>query len=180
MYLKYTDFASKTNAGRLKHLKVDNKCVRQYENSADSDDCVVNIFETYSSCIPDHTGKVYFRTLTDNVKSVGWNRLASIIPDMCKAVGIEGRKTGHSGKVTCATSLYRQNFGDQQIQELTGHRSVAALHIYKRTGPDQQHEVSMALLPPVAKKIFYPQKIWLTLYTPYCACALRQSITRII
>ena len=26
VYLEYTDFGSKTNAGGLKHLKVDNKC----------------------------------------------------------------------------------------------------------------------------------------------------------
>ena len=35
VYLEYTDFSSKTNAGGLKHLKVENKCVRQYENPAD-------------------------------------------------------------------------------------------------------------------------------------------------
>lgn len=35
VYLEYTDFGSKTNAGDLKHLKVENKCVRQYENPAD-------------------------------------------------------------------------------------------------------------------------------------------------
>ena len=52
--------------------------------------------------------------------------------------GIDGRKTGHSGKVTCATTLYRQNFGDQLIKERTGHRSLEALHKYKRTGSDQQ------------------------------------------
>ena len=32
----------------------------------------------------------------------------------------------------------------------TGHRSLEALHKYKRTGSDQQYDVSMALLPPVA------------------------------
>lgn len=39
VYLEYTDFGSKTNAGDLKHLKVENKCVRQYENPADPDHC---------------------------------------------------------------------------------------------------------------------------------------------
>ena len=57
-----------------------------------------------------------------------------------------------TGKVTCATSLYQQDFGDQLIKERTGHRSLEAIHKYKRTGSDQQHRVSMALLPPVAKK----------------------------
>ena len=72
---------------------------------------------------------------------------------MCKLAGIDGRKPGHSGKVTCATTLYRQNFGDQLIKERTGHRSLEGLHKYKRTGSDQQYEVSMALLPMVNSKL---------------------------
>ncbi len=71
---------------------------------------------------------------------------------MCKEAGIEGRKTGHSGKVTCATTLYRQDFSDQLIKERTGHHSLEALHKYKRTGPDQQYKVSMALLPQIEGK----------------------------
>ena len=67
---------------------------------------------------------------------------------MCKAASIEGYKTGHSGKVTCATTLYRQGFSDQVIKEHTGHRSLEALHQYKRTSSNQQHEFSLALAPP--------------------------------
>ena len=70
---------------------------------------------------------------------------------MCMAAGIQGRKTGHSGKVTCAITLYHHNFSDQLIKEHTGHRSLEALHKYKRTGSDQQYDVSMALLLPVAE-----------------------------
>ncbi len=70
---------------------------------------------------------------------------------MCKAAGIEGHKTGHSGKVTCATVLYQSDFGDQLIQERTGHRSLEALHKYKRTNSDQQYKVSMALEPKPTK-----------------------------
>ena len=86
------------------------------------------------------------------------NRFSKIIPEMCKAAGIDGRKTGHSGKITCAASLYQQNFDDQLIKERTGNRSLEALHKYKRTGSDQQHQVSMALLPPVAFKKIPPAK----------------------
>ena len=102
----------------------------------------------------------YFHPLPDDGSGVprfgnqpvGRNKLAKIIPDMCKAAGIQGRKTGHSGKVTCATVLHQLNFSDQLIKERTGHRSLESLHKYKRTGFDQQHKVSMALLPPVAKR----------------------------
>ena len=54
--------------------------------------------------------------------------------------------------MTCATVLHQLNFSDQLIKECTGHRSLESLHKYKRTGSDQQHKVSMALLPPVAKR----------------------------
>ena len=112
VYLEYTDFGSKTNAGGLKHLKVENKCVRQYENPANPDHCIVNIFDTYFSFIQDRTGNLYFCPLADDGsgvpkfahQSVGRNRFAKIIPDMCKSVDIGGRKTGHSGKVTSVPS----------------------------------------------------------------------------
>ena len=55
---------------------------------------------------------------------VGRNRLSNIIPDMCEVAGSEGRKTGHSGKVTCDASLYQQDFGDQLIKEQSGHCSL--------------------------------------------------------
>jgi len=54
--------------------------------------------------------------------------------------------------VTCATTLHQLNFSDQLIKECTGHRSLEALYKFKRTGSDQQHKVSMALLPPVSKR----------------------------
>ena len=120
----------------------------------DGEHCVVNIFVNYLQCRDKH---FYHRPLPENgsgcarfgVQPVGRNTLAKIIPDMCKAAGIQGQKTGHSGKVTCATVL---DFSDQLIKERTGHRSLEALHKYKRTGADQQYQVSMALLPPVARK----------------------------
>ena len=43
VYLEYTDFGNKTNRGGLKHMKVDNKAVRQYENTDDGEHCIVNI-----------------------------------------------------------------------------------------------------------------------------------------
>ena len=49
-------------------------------------------------------------------------------------------------------NLYQQNFSDQIIEERTGHRSIEALHKYKRTGTDQKMNVSMALLPKLGKE----------------------------
>ena len=78
---------------------------------------------------------------------IGRNKLAQIISDMCQDDGILGWKTGHSSKATCATSHTSQNFSGQVIKECTGNRSLESLHKYNNTGSDQQHEVSMALLP---------------------------------
>ncbi len=156
VHIEYTDHGSKTNRGGLKHMKVNNKAVRQYENPADAEHCIVNIVERYFSLIPSREGCFYFRPMPNDAagtlrfakQTVGRNTLAKLIPNMCKAAGIEGYKTGHSGKVTCATTLYRQGFSDQLIKERTGHRSLEALHQYKRTGSNQQHELSLALGPP--------------------------------
>ncbi len=142
-------------------MKVENKCIRK--SCADPDRCAVNIFETYSASYQielDSSTSAHCVMMAQVPKfarqAVGRNRLSKIVPKMCKPAGVDKRKTGHSGKVTCATSLYQQNFDDQLIKERTSHRSLEALHKYERTGSDQQHQVSMALLPPVALKKIPP------------------------
>ena len=52
VYIEYTDYGNKTNRGGLRHMKVENKSVRQYENVADPDHCVVNLFVKYFDFIP--------------------------------------------------------------------------------------------------------------------------------
>ena len=109
--IEYTDFGSKTNRGGLKHMKVQNKTIHQYENPDDADHCVVNLFVKCFDFIPNRDGHFYFRPLPNDEsgisrfgkQAVGRNTLAQLIPEMCKAAGIPGCKTGHSGKVTCAT-----------------------------------------------------------------------------
>ena len=94
--------------------------------------------------IPNTDARFYYCSICGNDSGdpkfskqvVGSNKLAKIISGMCKVAGIPSRKTGHSGKETCATTLYQQNFSDQIIKE----------HKYKRTETDQKMNVSMALL----------------------------------
>ena len=47
VYMQYTDYGNKGNRGGLKHIKVDPKVVRQYENTSDPEHCIVNIFVKY-------------------------------------------------------------------------------------------------------------------------------------
>ena len=61
-------------------------------------------------------------------------------------------KLGTRGKLTCATTLYWPHFSDQVIKEHFGHRSLEAVRKYKRTGSDQQYDISMALIPKISKQ----------------------------
>ena len=51
---------------------------------------------------------------------------------MTEKAGIPGFFSNHSLRSTCATSLYHANIGEQVIQEITRHRSLA-VRSYKRT-----------------------------------------------
>ena len=92
VYVEYTDFGSKTNCGGLKHMKVQNKTIRQYENPSDADHCLVNIFVKYVYFIPSRDGHFYFWPLPNDgsgiprfgKQAVGRNTLAQLIPEMCK------------------------------------------------------------------------------------------------
>ncbi len=145
VYMQYTDYGNKSNRGGLKHilrwtLKSSGN-MKVY--TSDPEHCIVNIFVKYLLYLPQDVDDFYCRPLPDDgsgiprygKQPVGRNKLSQIIPQMCKEAGIEGRKTGHSGKVTCATTLYRQDFSDQLIKDRTGHRSLEALHNINELDP---------------------------------------------
>lgn len=58
---------------------------------------------------------------------VGKNKLATVIPEMCKRAWIRGHKTNHSLRATGATELYSAGVPGKIIAEQTGHRSLEAL-----------------------------------------------------
>lgn len=64
---------------------------------------------------------------------------------MCTEANIPGFFTNHSGKRTCATSLYQAGIPEQEIMRRTGHRSVESIRQYKRPSSEMLHEVSGAL-----------------------------------
>ena len=64
----------------------------------------------------------------------------------------ERRFTNHSGKVTCATTLYESGqFDEQAIMSRTGHRNTA-VRKYKRASDRMLQNVSDALQPPLPSK----------------------------
>ena len=50
----------------------------------------------------------------------------------------------HSGKVTCATTLYNKGFDNKAVCGRSGHRS-SAVELYKRPAEQMLSEISMAL-----------------------------------
>ena len=70
----------------------------------------------------------------------------------CKEAGFVGQYTNHSGKVTCATRLFKENIDEQLIKRQTGHRSDA-VRAYKRACSSHDVAVSDALQPLSAKQL---------------------------
>ena len=81
---------------------------------------------------------------------IGVNKLSQIVKTFCEKAGFSGYFTNYSGKVTCATELFKQNIDEQLI---TGHRSQDAVRRYKRPSVEHQMQVSDILQPPVPKKL---------------------------
>jgi len=63
---------------------------------------------------------------------VGINSLNKILPEMCEAAGFK-RKTAHSLRVTCVSSLFNAGMEENLIRERSGHRSNALLQYDKPT-----------------------------------------------
>ncbi len=70
--------------------------------------------------------------------------LSKVIAKLCQAAGLPGHYSNHSLRSTTATRLYDQNLDEQQISEITGHKSVA-IRNYKRILLDKQRQISEVL-----------------------------------
>ena len=81
---------------------------------------------------------------------VGRNKLQTIVKEFCTQAGFSGYYTNHSGKVTCATILFKHNVDEQLIQRQTGHRSNA-IRCYKCPSVDHDLFVSKVLGPRPSK-----------------------------
>ena len=75
-----------------------------------------------------------------------------MVKEMCKATGIQGNKTNHSLRCSGVTALHKNNVSEKLIQERSGHRSLTALHAYKRPRAEQILETSKILAPPIERK----------------------------
>ena len=77
---------------------------------------------------------------------------------ICEKGGLEGQFRKHDGKRTCATQLYRADVEEQEIMQITGHRSTTAIRKYKRSNDEISAKVSRVLDPPQPNVSDIPNK----------------------
>ena len=76
---------------------------------------------------------------------VGINSLNKILPEMCVSAGFK-RKTAHSLRVACVSSLFNAGVDEKLIRERSGHRSNA-LFQYEKPAEENVPKVSNILGP---------------------------------
>ncbi len=128
------DQKSKTNQGRISHRKYQPQTTRIYENSENSDRCPVRLFEKYTSLLPaGKTNAFYKKEICDCKRSpkqwyvdkpIGINSLRPVVKSLCSKVGLSGKFTNHSLRVSTATRLYQKGVDEQTIKQFTGHSPI--------------------------------------------------------
>ena len=155
-YLRFVGKSCKNWQGGLNQRKVEAKDLRIYSDPSLGNRCAISCFEIYLNLIPS-SGQFYLRPIGDNPprfssQKIGIHKLENIVKDFCTQAGFKGFFTNHSGKVTCATELFKHNVDEQLIMRQTGHRSTDAVRRYKRPSGEHQLLVSKILQPPPPKK----------------------------
>lgn len=92
--------------------------------------CIADYFETYLGAL-GHEGSFYRKPLSSlgmtklryGEQPVGVNKLKHFMKTICDKAGLKGNYSKHSGKRSCATSLYQAGIDEQEIMSRTGHRS---------------------------------------------------------
>ena len=113
---RYVENGSKNDNGGLKHLRHENKVVRQYACPELGERCHVSLLDTYFARIPPtafERDNFYLRPLAAtpadpskpwfSIQPIGWNSLQSMVKDMCAEAGVKGNKTNHSLRAAGAT-----------------------------------------------------------------------------
>jgi hypothetical protein len=143
--------------GGYNQRKVEAKHVVQWKDPGNSRD-LISLYVKYLPLIAN-VGTFYKRpieqTNSDNcalrfsTQVIGVNKLSTYVKCMFKDVGINvdnRNSSNHSGKVTCATTLYNHGFDNKAVSGKSGHRSDA-IETYKRPSEQMLNEVPMALQP---------------------------------
>ena len=142
-FIKFEENASKTYHGGICDLqyvprKVKHVCHSIGEKHEPSR-CLVEIYTLYIGLVETHAKAVtafYFKPSTRRLAfekvPVGINSLNKILPEMYESAGFK-RKTAHSLRVTCVSSLFNAGVDEKLIRERSGHRSHALFQYEKPT-----------------------------------------------
>ena len=154
-YLNFIGRSSKNVQGGLRQKEVSKKNLKIYAKSVQDSHCIVHIYSHCFGFIPEQ-GPFYRKPLKGKdikfgAQVIGRNKLSTLMKEMCTLVGLKGNFTNHSGKVTCATHLFHNNFDEQLIMRQTGHR-CNAVRAYKRPGIEHDLKISHVLQPPSPKR----------------------------
>ena len=155
--ITYLENVSKTYHGGLKDLKKSRRNVTHYchrDGQSEHTICLVKLFKKYMTMVSGLSRRneaFYFRPSKRSYKfedyPVGIHTLNAILPSLTKGAALE-RKTAHSLRATCASTLFQNNLDEKLIRERTGHISNA-LFKYEKASKEQQMCVSDCLAPPV-------------------------------
>ena len=152
--LVYQEGVIKTFKGGLNQRRSKSKVKVHFENKDNPERCHVKLFEFFMRKRNPQCNRFYQQAKTnvkqdDNIwfttRPMGHNTLKNLLKTMTKKANIEGRKTNHSLKATCATRLYDAGVDEQLIMERTGHTSVMGVRAYKRTSNFLIKNTSMIL-----------------------------------
>lgn len=146
--------ATKTYSGGLHQRRLRPKEKLHFANEGNPQRCHIRIFELFLSKRPQNCDRFYLQSkrkvmIQDDIwftsRPLGHNTLKKMLQTMTKGIGIQGRKTNHSLRATCASRLYNAGVDEQMIMERTGHRSVLGVRSYKRTSDLMIKNTSMIL-----------------------------------
>ena len=149
---------SKNRNGSFKQLHIRGKTVPVYACPELGSKCPVYLKDKYINKIPPKAIEMMFFYVHAPEKvssdpSVPWYSATPIrkhtlndkVKKMCNTAGIVGNKTNHSLQATGATQMYESGVPEKLIKERTGHRSIEALRMYKRSNAGQHQVVSRIL-----------------------------------
>lgn len=154
----FRENSSKTFHGGIKDLKKKPRVIRHicHNESEQHERCLVLIYKRYLELVNSLSSKdkaFYFQPYNDRYSFknavVGVHSLDNIVPNLCKAIGIE-KKTSHCLRVTLATKLFNENVDEKLIRERTGHKSDS-LFIYEKASKEKEETISN-ILGPVEQK----------------------------
>ncbi|CAG2250785.1 unnamed protein product [Mytilus edulis] len=148
-FILFKGRANKTYKGGLNQRNLSAKNLKHYLQNP----VLFKIYEQYLNIVRDLNGTAFYRRPLDKgsikfgEQSVGVNQSSNIMKTMCAEAGIDGYFTNHSGKRTCATTLYQAGVPEQEIMNRTGHRSVESVRKYKRASSEMLKDISIILEP---------------------------------